>query len=222
MKGGDEPRPRKRKDTIMKINLLVLFGTCFVIPVAFAQTGPQGQQPKRFGDGVCLPSYLAHYDVNNDGIIDEEERQVMDQARDQIRKKLRTDWDINGDGAICDQEREQAKTRLRDMINECRVTRFWEAESDTDTDEVLSYGEFILLPGMAKKVIDSPDTVDAIFDRMDTDDSEGISLDEFLAAVKECDQARNGAGSGTGGNGDTGGTGGTGGSGGPSGPGGGK
>ena len=38
------------------------------------------------------------------------------------------------------------------MIAECRVTRFGEAESDTDTDEELSYAEFILLPGMAKKL----------------------------------------------------------------------
>lgn len=196
----------------MKTKWLALCGICLTAPVALAQGGPV-QQQKRFGDGTGLPAYLSHYDVNNDGVIDEEERQVMEQARDQIRKKLRTDWDTNGDGVIGDQEREQAKTRLRDMITECRVTRFWEAESDTDSDEALSYEEFILLPGMAKKLAEKPDVVQAIFDRLDTDDNGTVSLDEFLAAVKQCDQARDGSGTGSGGSGG-GGTGGTGGSGG--------
>ena len=118
----------------------------------------------------------------------------MDQARDQIHKKLLTDWDTDGDGTICDQEREQAKTKLRDMITECRETRFLEA--DTSGDKLLSYDEFILLPGMAKKVIDSPELVVAIFDRLNGDD-DLISLEEFLAAVQQCDQARDGTGTGS-------------------------
>lgn len=184
----------------MKTKMLALCGICLTIPVAFGQGGPN-QQQKKFGDGTGLPSYLCHYDVNNDGAIDEEERQVMDQARDQIRKKLRSDWDANGDGSIDAAERDQAKTRLRDMIAETRSTRFAEAESDTDTDEELSYAEFILLPGMAKKVADNPDVVQAIFDRLDTDGNGTVSLDEFLAAVKQCDQARDGTGTGSGGTG---------------------
>jgi Ca2+-binding EF-hand superfamily protein len=177
----------------MKINWLVICTLCFT-PAVFAQTGQQ--QQKRFGDSTCLPAYLAQYDVNGDGVISEEERQVMELARDQIQKKLRTDWDTNGDGKISDQERDQAKLRLRDMITECRTTRFLEA--DLDGDEVLSYDEFILLPGMAKKVVDKPEVVAAIFDRLDIDDSGTISLDEFLACVKQCDQARDGTGTGTG------------------------
>jgi Ca2+-binding EF-hand superfamily protein len=116
----------------------------------------------------------------------------MDQARDQIRKQLRTDWDTDGDGKLCDKEREQARGRLRDMITECRVTRFWEAESDEDEDEELSYDEFVLLPGMAKKLSmeGGEDVVKAIFDRLDSDDNLTISLDEFLAAVKQCDRDR--------------------------------
>lgn len=161
--------------------------------MALAQQGPGpgAQQQKRFGDGTGLPAYLAHYDVNKDGVIDEEERQVMDQARDQIRKKLRTDWDLNCDGKISDQERDQARDRLRDMITECRVTRFWEAEADDDADEELSYDEFVLLPGMAKKLSmeGGEDVVKAIFDRLNGD-NDTISLDEFLAAVKQCDRDR--------------------------------
>ena len=182
----------------MKLSYLAICTICCT-PLLFAQGGPQQQQQqKRFGDATCLPAYLAQYDVNGDGVISEEERQVMEQARDQIRKQLRTDWDANGDGAISDQEREQAKTRLRDMITESRVTRFWEAESDTDEDEVLSYEEFVLLPGIANKVVDNPELVATIFDRLDAVYSGGVSLEEFLAAVKLCDQARDGTGAGSG------------------------
>lgn len=173
----------------MKTTWIALLSACLTMPFAFGQGGQnQIQQQKRFGDGTGLPAYLDHYDCNKDGVIDEEERQVMDKARDQIRKQLRTDWDVDSDGKISDQEREQARDRLRDMITECRVARFWEAESD-DEDEELSYEEFVLLPGMAKKLVDNPDLVAAIFDRL-AGDNDTISLEEFLAAVKQCDRDR--------------------------------
>jgi Ca2+-binding EF-hand superfamily protein len=52
---------------------------------------------------------------------------------------------------------------------------------------------------MARKLVDNPDSVAAIFDRLDADDDDYISLDEFLACVKQCDQARDGTGTGSGG-----------------------
>ena len=175
----------------MKICYLAICALCCT-PLVFAEGGQEQQQlRKRFGDETCLPAYLAQYDVNDDGVICEEERQVMEQARNQIRQKLQADWDTDGDGKISDQERDQARLRLRDMIIECRTARFWEAESDDDGDEVLSYEEFILLPGMAKKIVDKPEVVAAIFDRLNGDD-EYVSLDEFLAALQQCDQARRG------------------------------
>jgi Ca2+-binding EF-hand superfamily protein len=175
----------------MKATWITLLAACLTMPVAFGQGGQnQNQHQKQFGEGTGLPAYLDHYDVNKDGAIDQEERQAMDKARDQIRKQLRTDWDTDGDGKLCDEEREQARTRLRDMITECRVTRFWEAEDDNDADEELSYDEFILLPGMAKKLAEKPEVVEAIFNRLDADDNDTVSLDEFLAAVKQCDRDR--------------------------------
>ncbi|MEI6675172.1 MAG: EF-hand domain-containing protein [Verrucomicrobiota bacterium] len=151
----------------------------------FAQSGPQ--QQKRFGTGTCLPAYLAPYDVNGDGIIDTEEQQAMVQARDQIRKGLRANWDTNGDGTISDEERDQARLRLRDMITECRNTRFTEA--DIDQDGALSYEEFNDLPGMVNKDVA---LVEKIFVKLDADDDGLVTLEEFLAAVQQCDQARDG------------------------------
>ena len=178
----------------MKISYLAICALCCT-PLVFAEGGQeQQQQQKRFGDSTCLPAYLAQYDVNGDGVIGEEERQVMEQARDQIRQKLQADWDTDCDGKISDQERDQARLRLRDMIIECRTARFEEADILV-VDGLLSYEEFILLPGMAKKIVDKPEVVAAIFDRLNGDD-EYISLDEFLDCLQQCDQARDGTGPG--------------------------
>ena len=182
----------------MKIKLTIC--AVLVAPLVFAEGEPNQQQTqKRFGDGTCLPKYLQHYDVDGDGAIGEEERQVMEQARDQIRKQLRKDWDEDGDGKICDKEKEKARTRLRDMIEQTRVVRFNEA--DVDEDGALSKTEFETLPGMANKLPDGQDKVDAIFDRLDADDDLLITLEEFMAAVKQCDRDRDGSGDGSGGTG---------------------
>jgi len=182
----------------MKLKLTIC--AVLVAPLAFAQGEPNQQQTqKRFGDGTCLPKYLDHYDVDGDGVINTEEKQVMEQARDQIRKQLRKDWDENGDGKVCDKEKEKARTRLRAMIEETRLVRFEEA--DLDDDGALSKAEFETLPGMANKLPDGQDKVDAIFDRLDADDDGLITVEEFMAAVRQCDQARDGSGDGSGGSG---------------------
>jgi len=197
----------------MKLQYLTI---CAVLaaPMAFAQGGPQGQQnQKRFGDSTCLPNYLAHYDVDGDGAINAEEAQVMKQARDQIRKQLRTDWDADGDGVISEPEKAQARTRLRQMIEETRVVRFEEADLDGDGALTLTEpyvdSEFGQLPGMANKLTDDDPDNDAlvatIFDRLDTNDDGMVTVEEFMAAVKQCDQARDGSGDGSGGSGGSGG-----------------
>lgn len=178
----------------MKISYLAICALCCT-PLVFAEGGQEQQQlRKRFGDETCLPAYLAQYDVNGDGVIGEEERQVMEQARDQIRQKLQADWDTDCDGKISDQERDQARLRLRDMIIECRTARFEEADILV-VDGLLSYEEFILLPGMAKKIVEKPEVVAAIFERLAGDD-DYVSLDEFLDCLQQCDQARDGTGPG--------------------------
>lgn len=185
----------------MKLQTLTICGL-LAAPLALAEGDKnQKQHEKRWGDGTCLPTYLALYDVDGpdgqgDGVISEEERQVMEQARAQIRKQLRTDWDANGDGQLSDQEKEQARTRLREMIEECRLVRFNEA--DVDDDGALSYDEFKTLPGMANKLPEDEAKVQEIFDRLDADDSGTITAEEFLAAVRDCDRLRDGSGTGTG------------------------
>ena len=182
----------------MKIPKFVLC-SLLMVPVAMAEPDPQ-QQGKTFGDGHGLPRYLAHYDVQGgpngtgDGMLDQEECQAMEQARDQIRKQLRQGWDTDGDGRICAQEREQAQVQLRQMIEERRLVRFEEADADEDGE--LSRAEFETLPGIVNKLATDPDLVDAIFARLDADTDGAISLEEFLAVVRQCDQNRDGSGDG--------------------------
>lgn len=191
----------KNQTTKMKLQAFAICGL-LAAPLVFAGGGKeQIQHEKRFGEGYGMPAFLAVYDVldaqgnpGSDGVLCPEEQQAMKQAREQISKQVRTDWDENGDGQICVNERARAQQRLREMIDKTRADRFWEAEDDDDGDEVLSYEEFAELPGIAQKLEDGKtEIVDAIFDKLSGDD-DFITLTEFLDAIGACDQPRDGTG----------------------------
>ena len=179
----------------MKTTKLVLC-SLLVAPLTLAAPDPQ-PQGKTFGEGAGLPKYLRHYDVKGgpngtgDGQLDQEECQAMEQARKQIRKQLQQDFDTDGDGQLCKAEQDKARERLRAMIDEQRVLRFNEA--NTDGVEGLTIDEFSTLPGMVNK---EDDLVLAIFDRLNADGDEVITESEFLAAVRQCDRDRDGSGDG--------------------------
>ena len=65
------------------------------------------------------------YDVNGDGVLDEQERSAAKQA-------LTQKFDTNGDGQLSEQEKEQAKNQLRQTA----ITLF-----DTNGDGQLSEAE---------------------------------------------------------------------------------
>jgi len=178
----------------MKLPHLILTGLAMT-PFALAEPDPQ-QNGKTFGEGTGLPRYLAPYDVKGphgtpDGVIDEEERQAMEQYRDQVRNQFRKSADANGDGVVCDQEREKLQLQLRQMIEEHRLDCFNEAAGD---DGLLNWLEFLTLPGIVN--MDDLARAEAIFARLDTNDSGDIDETEFMAAVRQCDQDRDGSGDG--------------------------
>lgn len=136
---------------------------------------------RTFGDGT-LPSFLEIYDLDGDGVLSEEEKQAMQVARRERHEEWVDRWDTDGNGVISDEEREAARVRLRDQIEECRIDRFNDA--DTDGDGFLSFEEFSDIPAVQRLAEKYPDKPALIFARLDTDDDELVSLEEFMSHLR--------------------------------------
>ena len=144
---------------------------------------PEGEEGKVFGNGN-LPEFLVKYDLNEDGVLDEEEKQAAKDARKERAKERRSKWDADEDGKISKEEREAARDALRAKIEEKRLERF--AEVDTDGNGSLSAEEFGAIGSIERLAKRSPKSVARIFDRLDDDENEGISADEFTLHLKHC------------------------------------
>jgi Ca2+-binding EF-hand superfamily protein len=132
---------------------------------------------KTFGDGADLPDFLKEYDVNEDGVIDEEEKQAVKAARKEARATRRAEIDTNGDNAISDEERAAAREAVLAKIEAKRAEKFAEIAGD---DGAISAVEFAAIPALEGK---NADRVVALFGRLDSDDSESVSLEEFNARL---------------------------------------
>jgi Ca2+-binding EF-hand superfamily protein len=134
---------------------------------------------RTFGDG-SLPDFLKPFDVNEDGKLDETERQAAKAAlRERAKEKhedFLTKWDTNKDGKLDAAELKAARDAQKIKVEELRTKRFNDADTDDSGD--LNLAEFTAtiptghLPEGAAALI---------FARLDADDSTGISLAEFLA-----------------------------------------
>ena len=155
----------------MKLTNILIAGT-LLGGASFAQA-----DDRTFGDGT-LPEFLQEYDVDDNGIIDEEERQAIKAARKAAREERRAEIDTDGNGEISDTERESAREAIREKIAEKRAEKFAEVAGD---DGILSLEEFAALPPLAKA---SEERIASIFARLDADNSEGVSIDEFNARLR--------------------------------------
>lgn len=133
---------------------------------------------KTFGDGT-LPDILVEYDVNEDGVIDEEERQAIIEARKAVREARRAEIDTNGDGEISEEEREAAREAIREAIEAKRSEKFAEIAGE---DGLLTLEEFAALPNLADA---DPERVEAIFNRLDADNSGDVTFEEFTARLRK-------------------------------------
>ena len=88
------------------------------------------------------------------------------------------------DGKISKEEREAARDALRAKIEEKRLARF--AEVDTDGDGSLSADEFGAIGSIERLAKWSPKSIARIFARLDDDENEGISADEFTLHLRHC------------------------------------
>ena len=149
-----------------------------VVPHAFAEDEEDG---RTFGTG-SLPLFLTPFDVNEDGVLSEEERQAARAARKENRESRRARIDTDGDGIISDAEKEAARAAARAKILEHRNARFNGA--DTNGDGVISPEEFRAIPAIDNLIenypVRGPIRARIIFSRLDSDDNGEISLEEFL------------------------------------------
>jgi len=135
---------------------------------------------RNFGDGT-LPDFLAEYDVDEDGVLSEEERQAMKDARAEARAERIAEIDTDGDGTISEEERAAAREALVARIQERRSERFNEA--DADDDGAISSEEFLAIEAVARLAERRPERAEAIFNRLAGEDG-AISEEEFLANLR--------------------------------------
>ena len=155
----------------MKLKYILIAGALFG-GNALAQ-----DEGRSFGDGT-LPEFLQQYDVNEDGVIDEEERQAIREARRAAREERRAAIDTDGDGEISAEEREAAREDIRERMAERRAEKFAEIAGD---DGLLSLEEFAAIPGIARL---PEGRVAALFGRLDADESGDVSLEEFNGRLR--------------------------------------
>jgi len=132
--------------------------------------------PKTFGDGT-LPAVLRQFDVDGNGVLDEEERQAAKAARDAKLSDRLSRWDTNGDGVISEAEKAAAKAAILARILEARKARFAALAGE---DGLLSLEEFSTLPPLATRTAEQ---IATMFGFLDTDKDTFVSLDEFLARL---------------------------------------
>ena len=136
---------------------------------------------RSFGDGK-LPEILEQFDLNEDGQIDEEERQAAKEARRAARAERRaehiTEFDTDGDGELSDEEKQAARDARREALQAKRAEKFAEIAGE---DGCLDLEEFSALPAFEGK---NAERVAAIFNRLDADDDECVTLEEFTARLR--------------------------------------
>ena len=137
-----------------------------------------------FGHGK-LPEILQQFDLNEDGRIDEEERQAAKEARRQARAERRAalieEWDTDGDGELSREERNAAREAAREERRAALQERREEMFSDVaGEDECLDWDEFRDLKPFRRK---PRWYVASIFRRVDTNDDDCISFEEFTARL---------------------------------------
>jgi Ca2+-binding EF-hand superfamily protein len=134
-----------------------------------------------WGDG-SLPDILAVYDIDGDGKLSVEEAQAMKTDRQAQRQDRLSQWDLNGDGVIDDAEREAAREAIRQDIEDRRLDRYDEA--DINGDDCLTYEEFIAIPAVADLAVRNTNAPARIYDRMDADDNQCVSPEEFTGQIR--------------------------------------
>lgn len=155
----------------MKLKNIIITGSLLTAPVLADEDG------KSFGNGT-LPEFLQQFDVNEDGKIDEEERQAIRETRRAAREERRNEIDTDGDGKISAEEREAVREAIRERIATKRAEKFAEIAGE---DGLLTLEEFAALPVLRRL----PDErVASLFARLDADESGDVTVEEFTSRLR--------------------------------------
>ena len=147
--------------------------------VAFSLTLGWAQSTEPSFRSVILPEFLQQFDTNEDGLIDEEERQAIRDLRGLLQQKDKNTIDTDRDGSISAEEIQTARDTLRARIEKRRMEKFIAIAGE---DARISLKEYLLIPG-AKRL---PEYVlNAIFHRLDYDQSGDISAKEFRYRLRK-------------------------------------
>ena len=178
---GESHPPQAIERQVMKKSWITLASTSYVSLLAvFAMSChiATADDDKTFGNGV-LPDFLAQYDANDDGIIDEEERQAIKAARAAARAERIAEFDIDGSGNLSTEEKAAGKEAVRARIEVRRAEKFNEIAGE---DALISAGELAAVPGLEGT---SAARLAKLFQRLDADGSGDISLEEFTARLRD-------------------------------------
>jgi hypothetical protein len=122
-----------------------------------------------------IPSFL---DTDGDGRISLEEREAFIELRKEARGGGAPDLDLDGDGAIDGLERAAAVAAIQAKMNAKRAELFTKIAG---ADEVLTLADFSALTPFANV---PPLIVAALFDLLDIDGDNEVTLAEFLAGIR--------------------------------------
>ena len=133
---------------------------------------------KTFGDGL-IPDFLKQYDVNEDGLIDVEERQAIHSSSRETKRGIRrTEIGIDNYRILTDAERLIAQEETRERIALRRAEEFSKVAGQ---DELMSREELAATPYLVGA---TERRLNALFKRLDADGSGEVNFDEFIARLR--------------------------------------
>jgi Ca2+-binding EF-hand superfamily protein len=122
--------------------------------------------------------FLKLFDLDRDGVLNEEERPAARKALSKGRAEFIARWDTNKDGKLSLAEVRVLRRAIISHIMAMRRSIFIEFAG---TDELMSQEELASMPIFAEK---DPSMIEEIFNRLDRDESGLLSFLEFNARFR--------------------------------------
>lgn len=125
-----------------------------------------------------LTWFLKLFDVDENGMLDEEERQAAKAYLKQKRADVIAEWDKDGDGKLSAREIAALRQHIREKIRAKRYEKFLETAGE---DKLISAEEFAAMPVFAER---DPVKVARLFDALDRNDDGQLTFREFLKSFR--------------------------------------